>query len=178
VSRSRRKNAVTSDKSFKYSALALLAGDPANGAVPLPETDLELGAAPALACGLILDGGSGRNRREGVTSAGAGGKTVAADTLIARAAGDRNVLAEGSGAPVSAGLEAGLVGFAVTAMIDAGAAHGGAIGKGRGGPQGEGNREQGEASRRNMKSAHGPRFSALHRQRAMIAGGGRPVAGL
>jgi hypothetical protein len=159
--------------------IALLAGDPADVAGSLPETDLELAAAPALACGLILDRGSGWNRRQGVTSAGAGGVAVAADTLVARAAGDRNVLTEGDGAPVGAGLETGLVGLAVAASIDAGAAHGGAIGKSCGGPQGQGSREQDEASRRKKskkKSARGPRFNALHWQCAMIAGRGSPVA--
>jgi hypothetical protein len=59
------------------AGLALLAGDPADVAGAPSETDLELSAAPALACGLILDGGSGSNRRQGVTSAGAGDEAVA-----------------------------------------------------------------------------------------------------
>ena len=59
------------------AGLALLAGDPADVAGAPAETDLELSAAPALACGLILDGGSGPNRRQGFTSAGAGCEAVA-----------------------------------------------------------------------------------------------------
>jgi hypothetical protein len=77
------------------------------------------------------------------------GKAVIADALIAAPALDLSVLAERNR---SIGWRR--PGFAVAAMIDAGTAHRGAVGKTRVGPQGQCSGEKDEASRRKKKGAH------------------------
>ena len=73
-------------RSRHKSPTCLPAGDRADVAASLYETDLELCTAPALASRLILDGGSSRNRGQGVAPVITGPKTVVADGLVARAA--------------------------------------------------------------------------------------------
>lgn len=111
----------------KSTPTCLLAGDRAYVAASLYETDLELCTAPALASRLILDGGSGRNRGQGVAPVVTGPETVVADGLVARAAFDHRIPARLNRAAVGAGLEPRLAGLPVVAGRDAGAAHRGTI---------------------------------------------------
>jgi hypothetical protein len=64
---------------------------------------------------LILDGGSGRNSRQGIASVIAGPETVVADGLVAWAAFDHRIPASLDRAAVGTGLESGPGGFPVVA---------------------------------------------------------------
>ena len=134
----------------------LPAGDAAHVARSLAEAHLELATAPARTRRLILDRGSGRNRRQGVASVVAGVEAVAANALIARPTGDRDVLARLDRAAVGAGLKARLTGLAVVAGGDAGAALRGAVRLRRGRLPSQRDGEEREASRGYEKNAHVP----------------------
>jgi len=137
-------------------ALRLTAGDAAHVAGPLAEANLELATAPARTRRLILDCGSGWNRRQGVASVVAGVETVAANALIAGPASDRNILARLDRAAVGAGLKARLTGLAVVAGGDAGAALRGAVRLRGGRLPSQRHGEESEASRGYEKNAHVP----------------------
>ena len=103
-----------------------------------------------------MDCGTAWNCRQGVAAVVAGIESVAANALVARAASDRNVLAQLNRAAVGAGLKAGLTGLAVVAGGDASAALRGAVRLGRGLFPSRRRGEKSEASRGYEKNAHVP----------------------
>ena len=143
----------------KTTPTCLLAGDRGYVAASLYETDLELRTAPALASRLVLDGGRGRNRGQGVAPVITGPKTVVADGLVACAALDHRILARLNRAAVGACLEPRLAGLPVIAGSDAGAAHRGTIDrKAVIGTPDHGRGKEDDAGCRKKKCAHGSPF--------------------
>jgi hypothetical protein len=134
----------------------LPAGDVAHVTGSLSKANLELATAPARTRRLVLDCGSGRNRRQGIASIVAGIEAVAANGLVTWPASDRNVLAQLNRAAVGTGLKARLTGFAVVAGGDAGAALGGAVRLRRGRLPNQRRGEESQASPGYEKNAHVP----------------------